>query len=425
MITGNPVTTNYVPVVGATEVERFFRDLRQTVVNLENAYRREILPVFLPRVDLEAQFGTALFNVYWRLVRRPFIKDPQGRRIETVFALLEQMRDELLETDTWFHAEKMEYRREELELVHGSPKSTRYRYLAKNTAGEKVLLRIDQVVEARNWGIGFVFEDHVETDWLSALSVRRSLEHFVCELNDLAIMLPRIVQAKPSRFPRLVAPRCGRVLEQIIVDILNEDLNQAQLTRLSEDYCQKTDIRVRYPELHRPRGARIQVTWAANLLTHQRKVHSISRADQYAILSPWALADAAPQMEQTRSEHRPAFDNTLISNLWSSINGQPTDTATLAREFRAILNRAVYSPVCDPRGPMALVPPALRAYIREWVQFEAVRSTKALRQWEADGGTFQRRSDGRLSARSGFQLSEFSERQEKAISQHLGHVGHH
>ncbi len=88
MIAGNSINTNYAPTVGATEVERFFRDLRQTVVNLENAYRREILPVFLPRVDLEAQFGTALFNVYWRLVRRPFIKDPQGRRIETVFALL-------------------------------------------------------------------------------------------------------------------------------------------------------------------------------------------------------------------------------------------------------------------------------------------------------------------------------------------------
>ena len=54
----------------------------------------------------------------------------------------------------------------------------------------------------------------------------------------------------------------------------------------------------------------------------------------------------------------------------------------------------------DPRGPMALVPRALREYIRQWVHFESIRSTKALRQWEADGGTFQRRSDGRLIARS-------------------------
>jgi len=76
-----PFTANYVPVVANTEVDRFYRDLRQTVVNLENAYRKEILPVYLPRVDVESQFGTALFNVYWRLIRRPFIKDPQRRRL--------------------------------------------------------------------------------------------------------------------------------------------------------------------------------------------------------------------------------------------------------------------------------------------------------------------------------------------------------
>jgi hypothetical protein len=402
MIAGNSITTNYVPIVATAEVDRFFRNLRQTVVNLENAYRKEILPVYLPRVDVESQFGTALFNVYWRLIRRPFIKDPQGRRIETVFALLEQVRDQLLETDTWFHAEKVESRREELELIDGSPRSSQSLslYLATNSSGEKVLLRIDQVIEARNWRIGFVFGDPAETDRLSALTVKRSLEHLVCELNDLEIMLPRIAQAEPGRFPKLVAPLCGRVLEQLIVDILNEDSKQAQLTQLSEDYCQKTDIRVRYPELHRPRGARIQVTWAPTQFTHQRKVDSISRAKHYVIFSPWALADAAPQVGQVRSEHRPEFDNTLISRLWSSIEGQPLNTATLALEFRAMLNRALHSPVCDPRGPMAKVPPALRAYIREWVQFEAVRSTKALRQWEADGGTFQRRSDGRLSARS-------------------------
>lgn len=402
MIAGNSITTNYVPIVATTEVDRFFRELRQTVVNLENAYRKEILPVYLPRVDVESQFGTALFNVYSRLVRRPFIKDPQGRRIETVFALLEQVRDQLLETDTWFHAERVEDRRKELELIDGNPGSTQSlsRYLTTDISGEEVLLRIDQVIEARNWRIGFVFGDSAETDRMSALTVKRSLEHLVCELKDLEIMLPRIAQAELGRFPKLVAPRCGRVLEQPVVDILNEDSKQAQLTRLSEDYCQKTDIRVRYPELHRPRGARIQVTWAPTQFTHQRKVDSISRAEHYTILSPWALADAAPQVGQTRSEYRPEFDNTLISRIWSSIAGQPLDTATLALEFRAILNRALHSPVCDPRGPMALVPPSFREYIRQWVRFESMRSTKALRQWEADGGTFQRRADGRLIARS-------------------------
>lgn len=401
MITGNPVRTRYEPVVGATEVDRFFRELRQTIVNLENAYQKGVLPVYLARVDLEGHFGTDLLNVYRRLVRYPSIKDTQGRRIETVFALLERTRDQLLGMHTWFHADKVEYRPDELEPDGGSPKLTRYRYLATSTNGEKVFLRTDQLIEARSWGIGFVFFDKHETDCLATLNVRHSMRSLVCDLNDLAMMLPRILQAEPSRFPRLVAPSCGRALEQLIVDVLNEDSNKAQLTRLTEDYCQKTDIRVRYPELHRKRGARIQVTWAPDLFRHQRKVDSISRVEQYAVLSPWALADAAPQVNPTRGEQRPAFDNELINRLWSSIDGQPADTAALAQEFRAILHRSIGAPVCDPRGPMALVPPALREYIREWVHFEAVRSTKALRQWQSNGGTFHQHSDGRLSARPG------------------------
>lgn len=78
-----------------------------------------------------------------------------------MFALLEQVRDQLLVTDTWFHAEKAESRRDELELIDGGPGSSQSLslYLATNSSGEKVLLRIDQVIEARNWRIGFVFGD--------------------------------------------------------------------------------------------------------------------------------------------------------------------------------------------------------------------------------------------------------------------------
>lgn len=49
---------------------------------------------------------------------------------------------------------------------------------------------------------------------------------------------------------------------------------------------------------------------------------------------------------------------------WSLIDGQLIDTAMLAVDFRAILHRAIKSPVCDPRGPMPLVLTALCEYIR-------------------------------------------------------------
>lgn len=60
------------------------------------------------------------------------------------------------------------------------------------------------------------------------------------------------------------------------------------------------------------------------------------------ILSPWALAEAAPQLDQTRCEHCPAFDNMLTSRLWSSIDGQPFDTATTMMGLGAIVGTGIF-----------------------------------------------------------------------------------
>ncbi len=389
------------PTVGAKEVDHFFRELRQTIVDLENAYQRGRLDTCLAMADVERRFGTLLYNSYMRLTQYPAIADIQGRRIETVYALLDQARDQLFHVDVWFHADLEPAVRDGIEAIQSILSRQDIRYRVAQGLERPVLLRLDQIVEARKWGIGLVLNDESETDRLVQINVAHSLHSLSQDLSDLSRILTRVLRAETGRFPRIVAPHSGRVLEQLVVDILNEDSKIAHLASLCEDYSQKTDVRVWYPELRRKRGARLQVTWSASSSGHQWKVDSIERADHYAIFSPWALANSVPQLGNCQREEKASFDSDLISRLWSCLDRQPSDTAMLAGEFRSILDNAVKSTVCDPRGPMALVPTPLREYIREWVHFEAVRSTNALRQWQADGGTFERRWDGRLMARHG------------------------
>lgn len=93
------------------------------------------------------------------------------------------------------------------------------------------------------------------------------------------------------------------------------------------------------------------------------------------------------------------MDHDLVQRFWRSLSGQPASLESLAYTIRGILHHAIHSPIEDPRGPLALVPEAVRELIRVWVKHEAFRSTQAMREWEETQGEFFRRADGRLGTR--------------------------
>jgi hypothetical protein len=276
---------------------------------------------------------------------------------------------------------------------------TSVRYVISQGLSRPVSLRLDQVLAARSWGIGFFFNDMTETDRVSDLRARLALEHLARDLLDLSRMLPRLLRGKPGQYPPLVPPRFSRAAEQLIADIVNEHDSYAGLSRLCEDYLQKTDLRVRYPGLQRRRGARVQVTLGPSQAHHLQKVETIRNPDHFVILSPWALATAIPHFGSEATGNQVPMEHDLVQRFWRCLPKQPASLESLSYTIRGILHDAIHGSNTDPRGPLARVPEPVRELIRVWVKHEAFRSTQAMRQWEETQGEFFRRADGRLGTR--------------------------
>jgi len=445
------------PRIRVHELDQFFRDLRETILTLETAYTQGKLAEQLRQMAIETRFGNRLARSYRFLLKIPRLPDPEGLRRKTVHALLDQTRDELFKIDLWFHAEieavpltaeplpaesspptadsstepsplmaqvmepephaaaleaDLDLLEDFTEIEEGTepnvdseglledlvPK-TSVRYLISQGLPEPVSLRLDQVLAARSWGIGFFFNDMTETDRVSDLRARLALEHLARDLLDLSRMLPRLLRGKPGQYPPLVPPRFSRAAEQLIADIVNEHEANAGLSRLCEDYLQKTDLRVRYAGLQRRRGARVQVTLGPSQAHHQQKVETIRNPDHFVILSPWALATAIPHFGGVATGQQVPMEHELVQRFWRSLPKQPASLESLAYTIRGVLHDAIHSTNTDPRGPLALVPEPIRELIRVWMKHEAFRSTQAMRQWEETQGEFFRRADGRLGTR--------------------------
>jgi hypothetical protein len=466
------------PRIRVHELDQFFRDLRETVLTLENAYVHGTLAEQLKHMAIESRFGSGLARSYRFLLKASRLPDPEGLRRKTVHALLDQAREELFKTDIWFHADiqtvgshsepsrmtdlssqpqgvastsnveeaamadsrdpvtegnlhrteipesfagesagdaeleaidtidtilaeedNSDARDDATEVLEDLVPVSSMRYVVSQDLPAPVSLRLDQVLAARSWGLGFFFNDMEETDRVTDLRARLALEHLARDLLDLSRMLPRLLRGKPGQYPPLVPPRFSRAAEQLIVDIVNEHESNASLSRLCEDYLQKTDLRVRFPGLQRRRGARVQVTLGPTQAHHQQKLDTIRNPEHFVILSPWALATAIPHFGSQATGHQVPMDHDLVLRFWRSLSGQPSSLESLAYTIRGILHNAIHSKITDPRGPLALVPEAVRELIRAWVKHEAFRSTQAMREWEETQGEFFRRSDGRLGTR--------------------------
>src|SRR5690606_13045844 len=175
-----------------------------------------------------------------------------------------------------------------------------------------------------------------------------------------------------------VPSHADRRFEQLMLDVLDENFQRARPAPLVEDFCQKTDLRVRYPGLDRRRGARVQIKSTANPALHEERLATIRRRDTLVILSPVPLAEFIDEQQRT-----PAADRLLsaaeLRSFWSCLASQPLAIDELAYAIRAVLFDALAHAGDDPRGPMAAVPAALRLVIRTYVRDRAFRTTRALR----------------------------------------------
>ena len=227
-----------------------------------------------------------------------------------------------------------------------------------------LVLRPDQALSARYWGIGFNLDSDENNYLLEDYVFGSSVNRLVQMLRDLELVESQFLRTHYEN-AHILPSRGGADFEQLLIDVINEHGFKARHAPLAEDLLEKTDLRVRVGGVHRKRGARVQVTTMIDPLLYQSKLAAIDRLEEIVVLSPASIA---------------RFVNDTGMALLK-------EQATRIREsLFAALERRHKSPM----GPFVSVPEDLRSAIREFIELDAARSTDALRDREVQKGKFGR-----------------------------------
>jgi hypothetical protein len=167
-----------------------------------------------------------------------------------------------------------------------------------------------------------------------------------------------------------------------MIDILNEEGFATSRAPLDEDLREKTDLRVHLHGLNRRRGARVQVTQTTDPILYHEKLSRIKLLREFVILSPTSLAETLIQDGIIGTEAHALIPAKELNRLWGYFQGPPKSVADCASKIKTTLLKALEKATEHPLGPMASVPPPLRALIRNYVMNEAFRTTGLLRERE-------------------------------------------
>ncbi len=241
-------------------------------------------------------------------------------------------------------------------------------------SAEVSLIRVSQAIAARCWGVWYALDSpdmqaRLEASW--SQSVVSTFETNLREMNRLS---KRLRLDKALLDPGSV----GFWFEQLVMGLLNEELQVARRAPLHEDLFEKTDLRVSYPTLQRKRGARVQVTLLTDERRHGAKLRRIAHGEEFVVVSPLTLAEAALGMAGMPSfppEQRDAFFAAL---------SQPAPRAKeVAAALKSHFRQALGNPA-SPLGPVLAVASPIRRFIRMYVEREAHDATRHLRTREAE-----------------------------------------
>ena len=262
--------------------------------------------------------------------------------------------------------------------------------IAVDTPSGPIRLPIAQVAAVRAWGIGFEFDDPEVANAAAQTLVDLTLHRVAVDLRDLVDIerwLRRRTRAgatasdattaQSEELVHIVPDAGGRLFEQLILDLLNEEQLVARRAPLREDFIEKTDLRVHVPRLNRRRGARVQVTQTIFQNRLEQKLARIPRVNEFVILPPRSLAEALDHEAGTE-----LLSPADLNVFWAMFPRPPIDIEEMARGLKQILAAAMAQPITDPRGPLALVPEPLRRLVRSFVATEAYRTTSELRERE-------------------------------------------
>jgi hypothetical protein len=373
------------PIIGQSDVADVCQEISESIVVLERAFEAGELSSRLTSGCFEQVLGPRLYETYGKLADNP--PGPLHHlRVDAVRALIAQLQNDLVPTQV-AHAQVRvppEGDSRAAEPGTNSPAKLPFKLVdASFNGASSTTVRIDQMLDARFWRIGFTFETPDLCDVFAQKVVRNATNRLASDLIGLQRILERFSQKTLNGDLKIVLYPEERRFEHLILDILNEDERHAKLAPLVEDFLEKTDLRVKYPGLKRRHGGRVQVTSIDARELHKAKLEEIKLPEELVFLSPLSLAEFVRSLER----HTPAISisgtpSFALAPLWDCLAAEPADVPQLASELKRIMFRVLKETSDTPLGPMVRVPQPIRQLIRLFVETRAIASTSRLRERE-------------------------------------------
>lgn len=246
-----------------------------------------------------------------------------------------------------------------------------------------VILRPDQVLSSRRWGVWFTFEDEMLERAYLALLVGKSRQLLASNVKNLWNLEATYLSQRSnlSHDPEWHTGTRGGRFEHLMMDVLNEFSPVAKPAPLAEDILERTDLRVKYPGIKRENGSRVQVTLASDPKLHDRKVHALVVPLEFILLTPLELARCAV--------HPPCdsqFAEFAWPEFWTSLGGPRRDVHAFALELHDLFVEAISYPLRHPLGPIGFLSSPMRQFIQTFTQHRAAKSTNKVREREGKTG---------------------------------------
>ncbi|AKI98738.1 Hypothetical protein AA314_00365 [Archangium gephyra] len=235
------------------------------------------------------------------------------------------------------------------------------------------LLRPSQAFAARHWGVWYALDTPESQARLDASWAQHVISMFETNLRAMNRLPASFRLDKMRGKPETVGLR----FEQLILDLLNEEQHVARRAPLLEDLFEKTDLRVNYPALERKRGARIQVTLLTDEELHGIKLRRIAHSDEFIVVSPLKLAEAALGLAGM-----PPLTPQQQDELFAALSRPAPSVHVVAAALKRHFLQALGHPA-SPLGPVLAVAAPVRRFIRMYVEHRAHDATQHLRKREA------------------------------------------
>jgi hypothetical protein len=244
---------------------------------------------------------------------------------------------------------------------------------------EIVVLRQDQVVSARRWGIWFNFDDELLERAYNEYVVQAAHQELSSNIQSLWNLEATYLSGRSrlERNPGWNFGHRGDFFEHLVIDVLNESAPIARHAPLAEDILERTDLRVTFPSLDRQNGARVQVSITADSMQQTRKIRDWFLPDEIIVLTPVELARKALCHPQSA-----LFEEFPWDIFWESFGTKYANEAIFAQELHQLFVDSFTFATAHPLGAMWLLPKPVRKFIRMFVEAGAIETTRRLRERE-------------------------------------------